>query len=279
MRMLKDIYARLRDILSEAEIEAPGNEARLLIEHVTGLSRAMQIANSNSEIGSKQEQALLYMAQRRSEHMPLQYILGKWSFMGFELKVGEGVLIPRDDTEVLVSLCLDYLKNIKSPMAVDLCAGSGAVSLALNRLGNAAVTSVELSDTAFNFLSENIKGTDITAIKGDVSECYNSFEEEYFDLIASNPPYIKSGELKNLQAEVGFEPKMALDGGKDGCDFYRAIIELWTSKLKKGGAMAFELGENQADTVGSLMERAGYDNIKTAFDLGGTKRAIIGIKR
>ena len=275
--MLKDLYIKLRGILSEAEIEAPGLEARLLIEGVTGMNRASQIANSNSEISGEIQEKLISMAQKRAEHLPLQYILGKWSFMGFELKVGEGVLIPRDDTEVLVGLCLDYLKNSNGKTALDLCAGSGAISVALDKLANADVTAVELSDKAYNFLLENIKGTNIKPHKGDIFECYRDFEAKSFDLIASNPPYIKTDEIEALQTEVGYEPKTALDGGADGLDFYRAIARRWTPLLKSGGAMAFELGEGQAEYVGGLMADHGYINIKTAKDLGGTDRAIIGI--
>ena len=275
--MLKDLYLKLRGILSEAEIEAPELEARLLIEGVTGMNRASQIANSNSEISGEIQEKLISMAQKRAGHLPLQYILGKWSFMGFEFKVGEGVLIPRDDTEVLVGLCLDYLKASEGKTALDLCAGSGAVSVALDQLANADVTAVELSGKAYNFLLENIKGTNIKPRKGDIFECYRDFEAKSFDLIASNPPYIKTDEIEALQTEVGYEPKTALDGGADGLDFYRAIVKHWTPLLKNGGAMAFELGEGQAEYVGGLMADHGYINIKTAKDLGGTDRAIIGI--
>ena len=275
--MLKDLYLKIRGILSEAEIEAPELEARLLIEGATGMNRTSQIANSNIKISAELEKMLFDMAQRRAQHVPLQYILGKWSFMGFELKVGEGVLIPRDDTEVLVGLCLDYLKNSNGKTALDLCAGSGAVSVALDKLANADVTAVELSDKAYNFLLENIKGTNIKPHKGDIFECYRDFEAKSFDLIASNPPYIKTDEIEALQTEVGYEPKTALDGGADGLDFYRAIARRWTPLLKSGGAMAFELGEGQAEYVGGLMADHGYINIKTAKDLGGTDRAIIGI--
>lgn len=275
--MLKDLYLKLRGILSGAEIEAPGLEARLLIEGATGMNRASQIANSNSEISGEIQEKLISMAQKRAGHLPLQYILGKWSFMGFEFKVGEGVLIPRDDTEVLAGLCLDYLKASGGKTALDLCAGSGAISVVLDKLANADVTAVELSDKAYNFLLENIKGTNIKPHKGDIFECYRDFEAKSFDLIASNPPYIKTDEIETLQTEVGYEPKTALDGGADGLDFYRAIARRWTPLLKSGGAMAFELGEGQAEYVGGLMADHGYINIKTAKDLGGTDRAIIGI--
>lgn len=275
--MLRDTYLTLRDILSQAEIEAPESEARLLIESVTGLNKASQIANSDLIIENKQEQKLLRMAKKRAQHVPLQYILGSWSFMGIELSVGEGVLIPRDDTEVLVNLCLDYLKDIKYPSVIDLCAGSGAIGLALDKYANAKVLAVELSEKALKYLTKNVLDTNVKIYPCDVLTYKNNSQNRVIDLIVSNPPYIKTEEIKNLQPEVGYEPEMALDGGKDGLVFYREIVKRWTHQLKKGGALAFELGEGQAEYVRRLMEQNGFVNIKTALDLGGAERAIIGI--
>ncbi len=275
--MLKDTYLALRDILSRAEIEAPEAEARILIESVTGLNKASQIANSDLAIERNKEQKLVRMAKKRAERVPLQYILGSWSFMGIELLVGEGVLIPRDDTEVLVNLCLDYLKDIKFPQVIDLCAGSGAIALALDKYANAEVLAVELSEKANHYLMKNVLDTNVKIYPCDVLTYENNSKTRSIDLIVSNPPYIKSEEIKTLQPEVGYEPKMALDGGADGLVFYREIIRRWTHFLKKGGALAFELGEGQADYVCSLMKKKGFVNIRTALDLGGTERAIIGI--
>lgn len=279
--MLKDVYRRLCGLLSDAGIEAPEYEARVLIESETGFSRASQIARADEPIPPETEQKLLSLAQKRAQRYPLQYLIGKWSFMGFDFKVGDGVLIPRDDTEVAANLCLDYLKNRPNAEAIDLCAGSGALCVALSKLGKAEFTAVELSGKAFNFLKKNIKlnNADVTAVQGDVFECCKNFENGRFDLIVSNPPYIKTDEIKTLQPEVGFEPSLALDGGNDGLIFYRSIIKNWSSKLKSGGALVFELGEGQAEYVSGLMSDSGYINIETADDLGGTKRAIIGIKR
>lgn len=279
--MLRDIYKTLCSVLEKAEVEAPSYETRQLIEYVTGLTPSSQLAHADEAVSKEDEEKLVTLAKKRAEHYPLQYLLGSWSFMGIELKVGEGVLIPRDDTEVLANLCLDYLKGSKSKTALDLCAGSGAIAIALSKLAHAKVTAVELSDRAFNFLKENINlnNADVSSIKGDVFQCHSGFEDGSFDLIASNPPYIKSDEIKTLQPEVGFEPRLALDGGEDGFDFYRAIITLWSGKLKSGGALAFELGEGQAEYVGKLMSESGFISIKTAEDLGKTKRAIIGIRQ
>ncbi|MBU5462291.1 peptide chain release factor N(5)-glutamine methyltransferase [Lachnoclostridium sp. MSJ-17] len=272
--MLRDSYLGCRDALEKGGIENAAFEAQCMLEHLTGLNRASLLAHGSDAFDRQDE--LDEMIQRRLKNEPLQYILGSWSFMGIELKVGDGVLIPRDDTEVVLNLCLDHLKNIKSAKCADLCSGSGAIALALERYGKAEVTAVELSGKAFYFLEKNINASGVTALRDDVLTCHKQFEDGYFDLIVSNPPYIPSGEISSLQAEVQFEPRMALDGGSDGCDFYRAIISGWKSKLKAGGAMAFELGEGQADIVREMMKGAGFVNIRTETDFGGTHRAIIG---
>ena len=276
--MLKNVLRLSREALQNGGIENADFEAQCIVEHVTGFDRAGQIAHGEAELSAAQKQKINSIIERRLTRYPLQYLLGSWSFMGFELSVGEGVLIPRDDTEVCVGLCLDYLKGRSGAKAVDLCAGSGAISIALEKLSNAEVSAVELSDKAFYFLEKNIKDNNcgIKAIKGDVLTCHRDFEDGSLDLIVSNPPDIKSGDLPALQAEVLHEPELALDGGGDGLDFYRAIVKNWSSKLKRGGALVFELGEGQADDAAALMSGQGYSNIRTELDFGGCQRAIIG---
>ena len=274
LRMLKDSYLACKSALEKGGIENAAFEAQCMLEHLTGFGRASLLAHGGDAFDRQDE--LDEMIKRRLKNEPLQYILGSWSFCGIELLVGEGVLIPRDDTEVVLNLCLDFLKNKNIAKCVDLCSGSGAIALALERYAKADVTAVELSDKAFYFLEKNIKDSNIDALKDDVLTCHTRFKDNSFDLIVSNPPYIPSRELPTLQAEVQFEPSMALDGGDDGCDFYRAIVRDWSSKLKTGGALAFELGEGQADAVRAMMEGAGFTNIRTETDFGGTHRAIIG---
>lgn len=268
-----------KSILEKANIDDSMYEARCLVEKALGLDRIGLISHGREAVDNSRLAELFALAEHRANHEPLQYILGSWSFAGFDFFVGEGVLIPRDDTEVVLNLCLEYLKHSNGKKALDLCAGSGAISVALSKLANAEVTAVELSDKAFPYLTKNIQhnNADVNAVMGDVFSCHKDFADGEFDLIVSNPPYIKSDEIRTLQAEVQKEPTMALDGGTDGYDFYKAIIKLWSSKLKNGSALAFELGENQAEKVAELMAEQGFTDIKTALDFGNTQRAIIGI--
>ena len=276
--MLKDVLRRSREALSCGGIENADYEAQCIIEHVTGFDRARQIAHGDAELTDTQKQNIDFIIEKRLTRYPLQYLLNSWSFMGFPLTVGEGVLIPRDDTEVCAGLCLDHLRDKPNAQAVDLCSGSGAIAIALEKLGGANVTAVELSDKAFYFLEKNIKdnGCSAKALKGDVLTCHRDFAEGSLDLIVSNPPYIRSGDIEGLQPEVRYEPAMALDGGADGLDFYRAIIRDWSPKLKSGGALVFELGEGQADEVAAMMRAHCFVSIRTALDFGGCQRAIMG---
>lgn len=275
---ITQIYKECATMLSQNEIENPNSEAQYLIEKVFGLDRVHLIACGNTEADSEKIESIKQLTERRINREPLQYILGSWSFMGFDFKVGEGVLIPRDDTEVVVNLCLDFLNGRQSKKTADLCSGSGAIAVSLSNISGADVTAVELDKKAYSYLEQNIKlnNSSAKAVRGDVLNCADNFADGEFDLIVANPPYIMSSELTLLQAEVQKEPAIAFDGGKDGCDFYRAITCNWSRKLKKGGALAFELGEGQADTVTALMKENGFGNFKLSFDFGGTQRAIIG---
>lgn len=281
MITVRQAYLKCKELLAKSGVEDETFEALCLFEKITGFNRLDIISHGDEQITDEKLNEILSLVKRRCEHEPLQYLLGSWSFCGFDFCVGEGVLIPRDDTEVVVNLCLDYLKNSESKRVIDLCAGSGAISVALEKLAFAEVTALELSDDAFKFLKKNIVLNDskVKAVKGDVFKSFCEFDDNTFDLIVSNPPYIKSDDIQTLQAEVQREPRLALDGGKSGYDFYEAIVKHWSSKLKHGGALAFELGENQSDYVSELMKSQGFKNIRTSLDLGGVQRAIIGTMR
>lgn len=279
------LYRQIIDILTKAGIDSPAFDTMCLFENQFNMNRHSLIMQGDREAPEKESEQLILLAKKRATGYPLQYLIGKWDFMDCEFFVGDGVLIPREDTSVVVQLCIDNIRALygEEPQLkiLDLCAGSGAISVALSKEFNqCSVTALELSDMAMKYLTKNIahnKCENCVAVYGNVFESYNDFDSE-LDVIISNPPYIISDEIKTLQTEVQHEPVMALDGGTDGYDFYRAIIKHWSKKLKENGLLVFELGEGQYDTVKELMQDCGFTNIQCAYDIQETKRGISGIK-
>ncbi len=273
-----DGFNLIKEKLTKAGAESPAFDASELISYVlkTPYSPAL---DKEKELTKNEQDNLISLAERRAEGEPLQYILGQWEFYGFPFKVGKGVLIPRDDTEVALRAAFPHLDKTDSPKILDLCAGSGTLSVTLKKLyPKAEVTAVELSEEAFYYLKENAKlnNAHINLIDDDIFNVYKTFEDNYFDLIISNPPYLTRDELDSMQKELYFEPKLALDGGDDGLDFYRRIIPLYSPKLKVGGQLIFELDGNQALYTKALMKAANYKDIEIFDDLGGIHRAIKG---
>lgn len=275
---VNEIYQSGLKLLEENNIENSKFEAQSLLQKAFSLDRVGFITHKTDKADENCSQNFLNFIEKRISGEPLQYILGEWSFMGFDFKVGRGVLIPRDDTEVVVNLCIDFLKNRTDKKTVDLCSGSGAIAVALDKISGAEVTAVEIDETAFSYLETNVKenNSSVKPVMADALKICDTFVDGELDLIVSNPPYIKSADIATLQKEVQLEPRLALDGGEDGYDFYREIVSRWSRKLKKGGALAFELGENQADAVKALMTEQGFSDFKISLDFGGVQRAIIG---
>ncbi len=275
---VNEIYQSGLKLLENNNIENSKFEAQSLLQKAFSLDRVGFIIHKTDKADENCSHNFLNFIERRISGEPLQYILGEWSFMGFDFKVGRGVLIPRDDTEVVVNLCIDFLKNRADKKTVDLCSGSGAIAVALDKISGAKVTAVEIDETAFSYLETNVKenNSSVKPVMADALEICDTFADGGLDLIVSNPPYIKSADIETLQKEVQLEPRLALDGGEDGCDFYREIVSRWSRKLKKGGALAFELGEGQADAVKALMTEQGFSDFKISLDFGGVQRAIIG---
>lgn len=254
-------------------------EARDIIGFVTGLNSQEQLLNYKKELTDNEENKVKDILFKRINGYPLQYILGKWTFMGRDFSVGEGVLIPRDDTEVVVLSVIPYLEQNKNLRIIDLCSGSGIIAVTLKCMfPKCEVHALELSEKAMPYLKRNIESLapDVILHQGDLNLLCECFEDNYFDLVISNPPYIQSEVIPTLQTEVKIEPKMALDGGTDGLDFYRSITQKWSNNLKPGGMMAFELGEEQFDMVKAMMKEKGFENISEYRDLGNIQRAING---
>ena len=237
----------------------------------SALFEARQIA---AFLGNTSEEELDAVLKRRIDGEPLQYILGEWEFYDLPFYVGEGVLIPRPDTETLAEFAIDRA-GTRETVCMDLCSGSGCLAITLDKHSvNATVYAMELSDKAFEYLKKNIErnASSVRAVKGDVLE--DDFGE--FDLIISNPPYIKTADLDTLQKEVKREPQMALDGGDDGLVFYRKIAEKAKEYLNTEGFLAFEIGYNQKIAVENILKENGYQNIYSRKDLGGNDRIVVG---
>lgn len=209
--------------------------------------------------------------ERRISGEPLQYILGEWEFYSLPFIVGKGVLIPRPETELLVDLALKYIKE--NSRVIDLCSGSGAIAVAVAKNSNAKVYALEKYSQAVEYLQKNIalNKANVMVIQQDLFEFTS---QEKFDIIISNPPYIKSEVLPSLQKEVQHEPMSALDGGKDGLIFYRHIASM-KSLLNKGGKIIVEIGYDQADDVTEIFKKNGLIT-ETVIDLSGVQRVIIG---
>lgn len=270
----------VKSLLMRAGVENPAGDAKEILCAVLECNRTELILRQENIPDPLCEKAIA-MAHRRAGGEPIQYILGSWSFMGRDYKVGEGVLIPRDDTEVVVTQALKLCERTPDPVIIDLCAGSGIIAVTLAKeLPNATVYAVEKSDTAFSYLTENIalNHAKVNAIHADLQDCVSEFSDGSLDMIVSNPPYIRSAEIANLQQEVQYEPRLALDGGKDGYDFYKMILTLWTPKLKDGGAIAFEIGEGQFDAIAEMLKNAGYADISGTPDIQNITRTITAKK-
>lgn len=278
MAKIKDVKQQIKFELKKAGVDSPAFDTLCLIEKVLKCSREQLIAMSEDDFDKARLPELESLVSRRISGEPLQYIIGQWEFAGYPFKVGAGVLIPRDDTEVVLADCLNFLKAKGKCEVLDLCSGSGALAVAISKKTNLHVTAVEKSDEALPYLHENIKinNADVSVFQGDVFSCAESFFDDSFDLIVSNPPYVKSNDIKNLQREISYEPSVALDGGEDGLVFYRHIIKHWSKKLKAGGMLAFEIGEGQYGDIEKILRQYGFENIGGSLDLGGIQRTING---
>lgn len=238
---------------------------------------------SDDEVDSSQIQKVYDLIEYRCKGNPLQYVLGEWDFWRYTFRVGEGVLIPRPDTETLIENVLEICEkyDLRSPKILDLCSGSGCIAVTLDKeITMSDVYAVEKYDSAFEYLEENIRlnNSDVTAIKADVllSETAGKFRD--FDIIVSNPPYLTQTDMDELQPEVQCEPETALFGGKDGLDFYWAITPLWRDSLKKGGWLCYEFGMGQHDEISKILAGNGFDNIKLTRDSGGIIRTAAAQK-
>ncbi len=276
-----DLYLDIRRQLKASGIQAATLEARELVCFGCGKTREELFRDGGLYLSREMEEHVRALVRRHLDGEPVAYIIGEWEFYGLPLDINESVLIPRVDTEVLAEAVIASLKPLPSCRVLDLCAGSGCIGLAIAaNVPGARVLLGELSEGAIRVCRQNIRRSQLS---GRVSVmALNALEEPpaavgEFDCIVSNPPYIPTGDLEDLDHSVkDFEPRMALDGGSDGYTFYQAIIRRWRKALKPGGRLWFEVGLGQADTVLRLMRTQGFGDLEILPDSQNIPRVVFG---
>ncbi len=263
----KDVLADVAEKLKANGIDEIA-EAEWIVSITLGVKRDQ--VNTEDFVSPKEIDEINKIVDERITGRPLWYCIGDTEFYGYKIKVDERVLIPRMETELLVETALKHVDETKT--VLDLCTGSGAIAVAVKKQSNAAVTAVDVSADALSVANENAKlnGVEIEFIESDA---FNGLTDRKFDVIISNPPYIKTEEIEGLQVEVkNFEPKLALDGGTDGLDFYRLIANEAKNYLNEGGILLLECGYDQAQTVAQLL--SGYSQVEIIKDLENIERIV-----
>lgn len=263
-------------MLKSNNVESPKLKARLLLQYVLDKPRQYIIVYDNKEIDKQQQWQYFVNIEKLTKGIPLQHITHRQEFMKMDFFVDENVLIPRPDTEILVEEVIKIAQKYDSPRILDLCTGSGAIAISLKKfVPNADITAVDISEKALEIAQKNAEKLEakINFVK---SNLFDKLDNKKFDIIVSNPPYIRKDEIKKLSEEVQKEPKIALDGGEDGLDFYRIIAEQAINYLKTGSFLCFEIGYNQKNDVIKIIEdEQNYKNTYCKKDLYGNDRIII----
>lgn len=268
--------------LKAAGKEAYAFEAELLLEKAAGLNRTALFLRGEESLSAEKWAVYEGFLQEREQGRPTQYILGEWEFMGLPFAVGEGVLIPRGDTEVLVETILEKQQAEPMQSILDIGTGSGCIPISLAKYGTfETIMAVDISPKALGYARKNAAANK-AAVAFYESDLLQNVPQEWkgrLDAIVSNPPYIPKKDIAELMTEVkDFEPMNALDGGEDGLDFYREIVSAGREWLKDGGWLFFEIGYDQGEALRVLLQESGYTEIAVIQDLAGLNRVAIGRK-
>jgi len=276
-----NLYLDIRQQLRRGGAGDPTLEARELICFASGKTREELFRDGALYMSPETEAHARELVERHLRGEPVAYLIGEWEFYGLPLDISDDVLIPRPDTEVLADQAIAWCSSQGECRVLDLCAGSGCIGLALAaHVPEARVVQGEISDAAIRVCRQNIRRNGLSArmtvLRTDALEKPSSNLGE-FRCIVSNPPYIPTGDIAGLDASVReYEPRLALDGGEDGLDFYRSIAEKWKELLTPGGRLYFEVGAGQADSVLRIMRGQGFGDIQTVKDLHEIPRVVFG---
>lgn len=276
--LIKEAIRKGMISLKTNNIQEPNLKSRLLMQYILNKPRQYLLIHDNEELTNKQEKTYLENIEKMIKGVPLQHITHSQEFMKMNFYVNENVLIPRPDTEILVEEVINIAKKTNAKKILDLCTGSGAIAISLAKyIENSQITAVDISEEALriaklNAINNNVEDK-ITFVKSDLFE--NIVKEKY-DIIVSNPPYIKKDFMKKLDKEVQQEPYIALDGGYDGLDFYRKIISEGYQYLKFKGYLCMEIGYDQKQEVFDIIKsQEKYSNTYSKIDLGGNDRIVV----
>lgn len=273
----RKLFVKAVDLLKSSGIENVEYDIKAILTDTFGMDLNKFILDMDNEFEPDKDLEAKYLSriEKRKEHIPLQYIINKQNFYGLDFYVDESVLIPRYDTENIVDRIVKDCKENKCLSVLDLCTGSGCIAVSLKKCGFEKVYAADISDKALAVAKHNAKlnNADIIFLQSDL---YENFPKEIrFDIIVSNPPYISTDEIARIEKQVrDFEPKLALDGGRDGLDFYKKIINLSKNFLNNKGRLYLEIGYDQSKDVVDLAKKEGYDNIVIIKDLSGRDRGI-----
>lgn len=277
---IKDVLKIGIESLNQIKIEDASLKARILLANILDKNKEYLLIHDEEEINEKIVNLYMKKIEELKNHKPIQYIIKKQEFMGFDFYVDENVLIPQPDTENLVEEVLFIINSIKdkSLKILDLCTGSGAIAISLSKILNSdkiLIYGSDISEKALKIAQDNAiqNCSKVVFLKSNI---FNEINNNYkFDIIVSNPPYIETKTIEELSEEVKYEPHLALDGGEDGLYFYREIIKNAKKYLNPNGYLAFEIGYNQKKQVEKLLEENGYKNIYSRKDLSGNDRVVV----
>ena len=278
-----NLYLDLRARFKRENVFDPTRAARELVCAGAGKTQEELVRDGRLYVSPEVERAVEELARRHLAGEPVAYLIGEWEFYGLPLDISRAVLIPRPDTEVLAERAIEAAKGFAQPRVLDLCAGSGCIGLAIaKQVPGARVLLGEYDEDAVKICRQNIRrnglSAHVSAVRVDALE-KPSRQLGEFDVIVSNPPYIPTADIETLDISVrGYEPHLALDGGADGLNFYRAICEKWRDALHDYGKLLFEVGIGQADEVLRLMRANGFGDVQVVKDLGDIPRVVYGTR-
>ncbi|HCC07536.1 MAG TPA: protein-(glutamine-N5) methyltransferase, release factor-specific [Clostridiales bacterium] len=283
MPKIMDILKQGKEKLKDSGINTSSLDAELIMSYVTHESRERILARLVCNIADTDIDNYFNLIDKRAGGYPLQYITNHQEFMSLDFYVDERVLIPRPDTEILVENVIKYCKNNKNVVLLDMCTGSGCIAVTLAKyIENISVVAVDISREALDVAKRNAENNSvadkITFIQSNLFENLDKRYINSFDIIVSNPPYIESSIIPALLREVkDFEPKIALDGGETGVDFYKIISKKSIEYFKRNGRLFYEIGYNQGNNVKNILLDFGFDNINIIKDLAEKDRVVTSI--